>query len=68
MKTNMGTVDRGGRLVIAVLLAYLALGAGMLTGVLFGIGLVVAAVFALTAFVGMCPLYTLIGLKTCRDC
>lgn len=68
MKTNMGTVDRGGRLVIAVLLAYLALGAGMLTGVLFWIGLVVAAVFALTAFVGMCPLYTLIGLKTCRDC
>ena len=28
----------------------------------------VAAVFILTSLVGMCPLYSIIGLKTCRDC
>jgi len=68
MMTNMGTIDRGGRLVIAAGLAYLALGSGLLTGVLFWIALVVAAVFTLTAFVGNCPLYSIVGLKTCKDC
>lgn len=68
MMKNMGTIDRGGRLVIAALLAYLALGAGMLTGFLFWIALAVAAIFTLTAFVGNCPLYSIVGLKTCRDC
>lgn len=68
MMKNMGTIDRGGRLIIAALLAYLALGAGIVTGVLFWLALAVAAVFALTAIVGNCPLYRIIGLKTCRDC
>ena len=27
-----------------------------------------AAVFTLTAFVGNCPLYRIVGLKTCGDC
>lgn len=68
MMKNMGTIDRGGRLVIAAALAYLAVGSGVLTGALFWIGLAVAAVFTLTALVGNCPLYWIIGLKTCRDC
>ena len=68
MIKNMGTIDRGGRLAIAAVLAYLALGAGILTGVLFWIALAVAAIFTLTAFVGNCPLYRIVGLKTCRDC
>ena len=68
MKTNMGTIDRGGRLVIAAVLAYLALGAGMLSGVLFWLALVVAGVFTLTALVGNCPLYSIVGLKTCKNC
>ena len=68
MTTNMGTIDRGGRLLIAAVLAFLALGTGALTGVLFWLALAVAAVFTLTAFVGSCPLYSIIGLKTCKDC
>lgn len=66
MTTNMGKFDRGGRLVIAVLLLALALGTNMLGGVLFWIALVVAAVFTLTALVGNCPLYSVLGIKTCR--
>lgn len=68
MMKNMGMIDRGGRLVIAAALAILALGTGMLTGVLFWVALAVAAIFTLTALVGNCPLYRIIGLKTCRDC
>lgn len=68
MMKNMGSIDRIGRLIIAAVLAYLALWAGSLTGVLFWIALAVAAIFTLTALVGNCPLYRIIGLKTCRDC
>lgn len=69
MKTNMEKFDRGGRLVISAVLVFLALGTSVLGGgILFWIALIVAAVFTLTAFVGTCPLYRIVGLKTCRDC
>lgn len=69
MTTNMGKTDRGARLAIAVLLVILAFGTNVLGGgILFWLALIVAAVFTLTAFVGTCPLYSIIGLKTCRDC
>jgi hypothetical protein len=69
MTTNMGKIDRGGRLVIAALLLVLAFGTSVLgSGILFWLALIVAGVFALTAFVGNCPLYSIVGLKTCRDC
>lgn len=69
MKTNMGKFDRGGRLAIAAVLLFLAFGTNALgAGILFWVGLAVAAVFTLTAFVGNCPLYSIIGLKTCKEC
>lgn len=69
MTTNMGKIDRGGRLVLAALLLILAFTTGVLgDGLLFWLALIVAGVFTLTAFVGNCPLYSVIGLKTCRDC
>lgn len=69
MTTNMGKIDRVGRLALAAALAYLALGTSALGGgILVWIALIVAAVFTLTAFVGNCPLYRIVGLKTCQDC
>ena len=69
MTTNMGKLDRGARVAVALLLLFLALVSGALgSGVLFYFGIGVAAVFTLTALVGNCPLYSIIGLKTCRDC
>lgn len=69
MTTNMGKFDRGGRLAIAVVLLVLAFGTNVLgSGVLFWLALVVAGVFALTSVVGSCPLYSVLGLKTCRNC
>lgn len=69
MTTNMGRFDRGGRLAVAAVLLVLALGTGVLGGgILFWLALLVAGVFTLTAFAGHCPLYRVIGLKTCQDC
>jgi hypothetical protein len=68
MTTNMGKLDRGARLAIAALLLVLVFGTTLLGGVLTWIAVAVAAVFAVTALVGNCPLYSVIGLKTCSDC
>ena len=69
MVKNMGKTDREMRLVIAALLVFVALGTSIVgSGVMFWLALVVAAVFTLTAFVGNCPLYRMVGLKTCGDC
>lgn len=69
MMTNMGKLDRGARVVIALVLLFLALFSGVLgSGVLFYLAIAVAVVFTVTALVGNCPLYSIIGLKTCRDC
>jgi hypothetical protein len=69
MTTNMGKFDRGGRLAIAAVLLVLALGTSALgAGILFWLALIVAGVFTLTALVGNCPLYSIVGLKTCKNC
>ncbi len=66
MTTNMGKIDRGVRLAVAAVLAFLALGTSALgSGILFWLALIVAAVFTLTALVGNCPLYSIVGIKTC---
>ncbi|MCP9766944.1 DUF2892 domain-containing protein [Lacihabitans sp. LS3-19] len=66
MKANMGTVDRGLRVLIALIVGYLYYN-GTLSGVLGTVLLVFAVVFLLTSLVSFCPLYTLIGVKTNKD-
>ncbi len=65
MKHNMGMADR----IIRTLLAA-AVGVLIFSGKLSGIAAVILSVFAvifvLTSFVGNCPLYTLLGIKTCK--
>ena len=69
MKTNMGKLDRGLRILVALILVWVAFGTSVAAaGVLHWLALIVAAIFVLTSVVGMCPLYSLVGLKTCRDC
>jgi len=65
MKKNMGRMDRTIRIVIAlaiVLLWYF----GVLTGTVAYILLAVVASLVLTSFVSFCPLYTLVGVNTCK--
>lgn len=68
LKTNMGTFDRAARIVAAIVLVWAAFGTAVAAaGVLHWLFLAVAAIFVLTAFVGTCPLYSIVGLKTCRN-
>lgn len=63
MKTNEGTTDRIVRLVLAAvffLLAFTVVG-GVWVYVAAGLG----AVMLLTAAIGFCPLYALLGIRTC---
>lgn len=64
MKTNVGTVDRIIRAVVglAALLGAFALGSGSIAFVLL---MVVGAILLVTAAVGFCPLYRVLGISTC---
>ncbi len=64
MKHNMGNADRVIRISIAVLIAILYF-TNTVTGTLGYVLLAVGAIFLLTSLVGSCPLYSLIGVKTC---
>ena len=68
MRTNMGMIDRSIRLIFAAALLYGAFGgaAVLATGALHWIAIAVAAVFVLTSLLGNCPLYSLVGIRTCR--
>ncbi|MFN8431967.1 MAG: DUF2892 domain-containing protein [Spirosomataceae bacterium] len=63
MKKNMGLIDRGLRVLVALVLAFLYYN-GTLTGTWGVVALVIAVVFLLTSLVSFCPLYTIIGLNT----
>lgn len=67
MKRNMGTTDRALRLIAAVIAIALA-APGTITGTFAIIAYVVAGVFVLTSFVSFCPLYRVLGLRTCANC
>lgn len=63
MSTNESNVDR----IVRGLIAVVALIAGIAAGGGFGIVLyVVAAIMAVTAAVGFCPIYKLVGINTCK--
>ncbi len=63
MKTNVGSLDRLIRLVLASVLFYLGL--FLYSGTVLGISLVVAgSVLLVTALVGFCGLYRLLGIHT----
>ena len=61
----MGSADRIIRVIIALVFAGLYIG-GLVPGIVGIILMIVGAVFLLTSFFGFCPLYTLVGIKTCK--
>lgn len=66
MKKNMGSLDRGLRLFIALVLVILFF-SGQVSGILGMIALAVACIFILTSLVSFCPLYVALGLKTSKN-
>jgi hypothetical protein len=65
MKKNMGTADRLIRLIVAAVILGLSF-THVITGMLATVLVVLAAIFALTSMVSFCPLYTLVGINTCK--
>lgn len=63
MTKNMGTVDRGVRIAIALLVAVLYL-THAISGTWAIILGVIAAVLLVTGFVGVCPAYKALKLST----
>lgn len=65
MKHNMGTVDRFGRAILALVLAYLVFSKAV-SGVLAVILGILALALVATAIFAFCPPYELLGIKTCK--
>ena len=65
MKNNMGNSDRIIRVLVAAVIAVLFIN-NTITGIFAYILLAVGAIFLLTSLVGSCPLYSLLGINTCR--
>jgi hypothetical protein len=65
MKNNMGVLDKIIRVLVAAVFVYLFY-TEKVTGTLGYILLVFAGVFLLTSLISFCPLYTVLGIKTCK--
>ena len=63
MKRNMSNIDRIVRVIVAALFAYLYF-AGVVTGTLGIVLVVLGAVFLFTSVVSFCPLYAMFKLST----
>jgi Inner membrane protein YgaP-like, transmembrane domain len=63
MKKNMGGADKIIRIIIAAIIATLFF-AGVITGILGIVLLVLAGIFVLTSFVSFCPLYAPFKINT----
>ena len=65
MKTNVGSIDRVLRVLIAVAASILYF-TETVEGTLGYIVLAVGAIMLLTALIGFCPIYSIVGLSTCK--
>lgn len=65
MKKNMGNLDKGLRITVAIAIALLYY-FNVIEGTLAYILMAVAIVFLLVSFIGFCPLYPLLGINTCK--
>lgn len=66
IERNMGKIDSGIRLTIAAVLFVLFL-TKTVSGTIGYIDLGLAVLFTITSFVGFCPLYRIVGVKTCPN-
>lgn len=65
MKKNMGGLDKAISLVVAVVLAVLYF-TNTITGTFALVAVIAAAIFTLTSIISFFPLYTLLGINTCK--
>ena len=63
MNTNMGSADRIIRILAAIAIVILYF-THLISGTATIILLIAAGIFILTSFIGICPLYSLLGIRT----
>lgn len=63
MKSNMGSIDKVVRILVAVVIAVLYF-THQVSGMAAIILLILAGIFILTSFMSFCPLYRLFGIST----
>jgi membrane protein YdbS with pleckstrin-like domain len=66
MTKNVGTVDRAMRALVGILALAGAFALGWFSGWMVWAAAVVGVIMLVTAAVGMCPIYRLLGINTCR--
>ncbi len=65
MKANMGSIDKAIRIILAIVFAMLFITKTVESTV--GIVLLVlGGVFLFTSILSFCPLYTILGINTCK--
>ena len=65
MKANMGAVDKGIRITVALVVAVLYF-TDIISGTLGIVLMVFSGVFVLTSVISFCPLYAPFGITTCK--
>jgi len=65
MKKNMGMADKIIRVIIAAVVVILYF-TETVSGTLGIVLLALAGIFVLTSLISFCPLYTLVGINTCK--
>ena len=65
MKKNMGALDKSLRVLIAIIIALLYY-LDVIEGTLAYVLMAIAIIFLITSFISFCPLYTILGINTCR--
>ena len=66
MTRNMGTIDRGLRALVGLVLLAGVFGLGWFAGWMVWAAAAVGVVMLATSAVGNCPAYSLLGIKTCK--
>jgi len=65
MKANMGSLDKAIRIVLAIVFAMLFI-TKTVESTVGMVLLVLGGVFLFTSIVSFCPLYTILGINTCK--
>ena len=66
MKKTVGSTDKIIRIVLAIAIGYFAYSTSFESGWLQTVLYVVSVVLFITAFTGLCPLYTVLKVNTCE--
>jgi hypothetical protein len=66
MQNNMGSTDKKIRLILAAIFTFLYF-TDVIKGTWGLLLLLLSAIFFLTSLIGYCPLYALLGIKSCSN-